>query len=145
MKYSSNLETYNSFIHTFHFIGPFIIALISTITLIVVKTRQQANLHKKQTYKQTLYKTIKEHKNLLTAPIVLVILGVPRIILIFTTNCMKSPSDGWLLLLGYFISFIPPMLIFLIYILPSTVYRNTFRNTVKQYTTNILRWFGLIQ
>ncbi|CAF1399531.1 unnamed protein product [Adineta steineri] len=145
MKDSLSLKTYNSFIHTFHFISPFIINLISTIVLIVVKTRQQANLHKKQTYKQTLYKTIKEHKNLLTAPIVLVILGVPRIILTFISNCMKSPSDAWLFLLGYFISFIPPMLIFLIYILPSTVYRNTFHNTVKQYTTNILRWFGLIQ
>jgi hypothetical protein len=145
VSYSSSLEIYNSFIHTFHFIGPFIINLVSAIILIVKKARQQSNLHEQQPYKEILYKTIKEHKNLLTAAIVLVILGLPRIILIFISKCMKSAGDAWLFLIGYFISFIPPMLISLIYILPSTFYKETLRMTFKQYTTSTLRWIGFIQ
>jgi hypothetical protein len=145
VTYSSSLEIYNSFIHTCHFIGPFIINLVSVIILIIKKTRQQANLNKKQPYKKVLYKTIKEHKNLLTAPIVLVILGLPRIILLFISKCMKSAGDVWLLLMGYFISFIPSMLTFLMFIIPSTFYKETFCTTFKKYTINILRWIGLIQ
>jgi len=145
VSYSSNLDIYNSFIHTFHVIGPFLINLVSSIILILKKTRQQSNLHKKQSYKKLLHKMIKEHKHLLTGPIVLVIFGFPRLVLLFISKCMKSENDGWLFLIGYFISFIPPMLLFLIFILPSTFYRETFCTTFKQYITNILRWFGFIQ
>ncbi|CAF1398188.1 unnamed protein product [Adineta ricciae] len=145
VRYSSKLEIYNSLIHTFHIIGPFIINLASVVILILKKTRQESNLHKQQSYKLILRKTIKEHRNLLTAPIVLVILGIPRIILIFVSKCMKSSNDAWLFLTGYFISLIPPMLIFLIFILPSTFYKEIFYKTFKPHIFNILRWFGLIQ
>jgi hypothetical protein len=145
VNYSSGFKIYNSFIHTFHFLGPFIINFLSVIILILKKTRQQSNLNKQQPYKDILHKTIKEHKQLLTAPIVLIILGLPRLILLFISKCMKSSGDVWLFLTGYFISFIPSMLTFLIFILPSTFYKDTCRSTIKRYTINILRWIGLIQ
>jgi hypothetical protein len=145
VNYSSDLKIYNSFIHTFHFLGPFIINFLSVIILILKKTRQQSNLHKQQPYKDILHKTIKEHKQLLTAPIILIILSLPRLILLFISRCMKSAGDVWLFLCGYFISFIPPILTFLIFILPSTFYKDTFRSTIKRYAINILRWFGFIQ
>ena len=37
VTYSSSLQIYNSIIHTFHFIGPFIINLVSAIILIIKK------------------------------------------------------------------------------------------------------------
>jgi hypothetical protein len=139
VTYSSNLQIYNYFIHSFHFFGPFMINLISSIILITKKSRQQLNIHHNQTYQEILRKQFKQHKHLLTAPIVLVILALPRLIITFISKCMKSSNDSWLFLTGYFISFIPPMLTFVVFVMPSKFYMKEFRKTVEKYRTNIQR------
>jgi len=139
VTYPSSLEVYNYIIHIFHFFGPFIINLISVIILITKKSRQQSNLYKQQTYRTILREQFRQHKHLLTAPIVLVILALPRLIITFVSKCMKSANDSWLFLLGYFISFIPPMLTFVVFIMPSKFYMKEFHKSLAHYRTNIQR------
>jgi hypothetical protein len=139
VNYGSVLYTYNSMINTIHFFGPFIINLISTIILITKKSRQQANIHKKRPYKEILIEQLKENKHLLTAPIVLILLVLPHLIITFVSKCMKSIDDAWLFLTGYFISFIPPMLTFIVFILPSKFYKKEFHKSVVQFRTTIQR------
>jgi hypothetical protein len=57
---------------------------------------------------------------------------------------MKSVNDSWLFLVGYFISFIPSILTFVIFVLPSKLYKKQFQKAVVQYRTNIKRYFHLI-
>ncbi len=64
---------------------------------------------------------------------ILIILGIPRLIISFTSACMKSTSDSWLFLVGYFISLIPPLLTFILFVLPSKTYKETFRKAISQY------------
>jgi uncharacterized membrane protein (DUF485 family) len=109
----------------------------------VKKSRQQLNLHPNEKYKEVLRKQFQQHKHLLTAPIVLVILALPRLIITFASKCMKSSNDSWLFLVGYFISFIPSMVTFVVFVVPSTFYMKEFRKTVSQYRTNIQRRFRL--
>jgi hypothetical protein len=137
VNYGSILKFYNSMINTIHFFGPFIINMISTIIVITKKSRQQANIHKQRAYKEILIEQLKQNKHLLTAPIVLVILALPRIIITFVSKCMKSTDDVWLFLVGYFISFVSPMLTFTIFILPSKFYKKEFRKSVVQFRTII--------
>jgi hypothetical protein len=139
VNYGSVLQVYNSMINTIHFLGPFLINLISSIILITKKSRQQAKIHKQRPYKEILIEQFKENKHLLTAPIVLVILALPRLIIIFISKCMKSSNDSWLFLLGYFISFIPPMLTFIVFILASKFYKKEFRKSVAQFRMTIQR------
>jgi hypothetical protein len=139
ISYSSSLQIFNSMMHSFHFLGPFMINLISSIVLIIMTTRQQAKLHQQRPYKEILEEQFREHRHLLFAPIVLVILALPRLILTFVSKCMKSANDSWLFLIGYFISFIPPMLTFIIFISPSKFYKKEFDKTITQYRTNIGR------
>jgi hypothetical protein len=139
VNYGSVLQAYNSMINTIHFLGPFMINLISSIILITKKSRQQANIHKQRAYKEILIEQLKENKHLLTAPIVLVILSLPRLIITFVSKCMKSSNDSWLFLVGYFISFIPPMLTFIVFILPSKFYKKEFHRSVVQFRTTIRR------
>ncbi|CAF3637671.1 unnamed protein product [Rotaria sp. Silwood1] len=113
------LKKFNSILHTFHFLVPFVINLISAVILITAKSRQKSNLQTNQSFLTLLKEQIRQHKNLFTAPILLIILALPRLILLFVAKCMKSTNDTWLLLIGYFISFIPPMLTFIVFILPS--------------------------
>ena len=134
IRYQPAIEIYNYIIQTIHFTGPFIVNLISSIILIIKKSHQNAALAKNRSFKLILREQINEHKNLLIAPIVLVILALPRIILVYTTKCMRSADDiVWLYLLGYFISFIPSMLTFLIFILPSKFYKGELKKTIVKY------------
>jgi hypothetical protein len=133
VSYSSNLQIYNSFMNIFHFIVPFILNLISPIILITKISHQQSILQPHRTYKQILQEQLRQHRHLLIAPVVLVILALPRLIISFLSKCMKSADNSWLFLAGYFISFIPPMLTFIIFILPSKFYKKEFQETVNRY------------
>ena len=93
-SYSSNVRFYNSLIHTIHFIIPFIINLCSVIILIKKKTTQQSHFNKKQSYKTILLKQIRKHKHLIVSPIVLVLVGIPRLVFIFISKCMNSSNDS---------------------------------------------------
>jgi hypothetical protein len=139
VKYGSGLQVYNSIINTIQFFGPFVINLISTIILITRKSRQQATIQTKRLYKDILIEQLRQNKHLLTAPIVLVILALPRLIMGFISTCLKSSGDSWLFLTAYFISFVPPTLTFLVFILPSEFYKKEFRKTVTQFRTAIQR------
>ena len=58
---------------------------------------------------------------------------------------MQSGDDAWLFLGAYFISFIPPMLTFIIYILPSKFYKQEFHKSIARYRTTVqkhLRYIG---
>jgi len=139
VRYGSTFQIYDSLLHTIHFLGPFLFNLISSIILIVKKSHQQQDLHRDQSYKTIIRKQFQEHKHILIAPIVLVLLALPRLILTFIRTCMQLESDAWLYLCAYFVSFIPPMLTFVIFILPSKFYKKQFRRTIKQYRNGVRR------
>ena len=132
VQYSSGMEIYNSIIYIIHFFGPFLINLISSIILIKTKTRQYMKMHPNQFYQRSFVKQFAAHKHLLIGPIVLVILALPRLIITFISKCMKSADDVWLYLIGYYISFVPTILSFMIFVLPSKFYRQEFRKSLLQ-------------
>ncbi|CAF3806328.1 unnamed protein product [Rotaria sp. Silwood1] len=144
-SYPSNVQSFNSIIQTLHFLVPFIINLIAAIILITRKSHQQSIVRANWSYIQVLKEQIQQHKQLFIAPVLLVILGTPRLAISFVSRCMKSTNDAWLFLIGYFISFIPPMLTFVIFILPSNFYKqqllttfNTFRMTIRRFFSSNL-------
>ncbi|CAF4837752.1 unnamed protein product, partial [Rotaria socialis] len=55
-----------------------------------------------------------------------IIIAIPRLIISFGSECMKSVQSPWLYLSGYFIPFMPPLLVFIIFVLPSEFYRKEF-------------------
>ncbi|CAF4370897.1 unnamed protein product [Rotaria sp. Silwood2] len=144
ITYSTSLQVFNSMMHTFHFFAPFVINLISAFILITKKSHQQSNFQTNRTYNQLLREQFHEHKKLFIAPVILVILALPRLIISFVSKCMKSTSDSWLFLIGYFISFIPSMLTFVIYILPSNFYKEQFHKSISQYRTKIRGYLQII-
>ncbi|CAF1336384.1 unnamed protein product [Adineta ricciae] len=136
VTYSSNLQIFNSIVYTFHFFGSFVVNLICAVTLISKKTRRQSNLHNRRAFRQLLQQHVREHQHLFTAPLLLVVLALPRLIIGFISKCMKSANDSWLFLIGYFVSFIPPMLTFVIFIVPSKFYKRHFRASVAPRLTS---------
>ncbi|CAF1499289.1 unnamed protein product [Adineta ricciae] len=145
VKYSSSLQTYNRIVNTFHFFAPFLINFTSSIVLIITKSRQKLRFREDQTYKRVLHEQVREHQHLLIAPVVLCLLALPRLILSYVSKCMNSSKDSWIFLIGYFISFIPTVITFLIFVLPSKFYRTECRKSITQYRNQIQQRFRRTQ
>ncbi|CAF1283938.1 unnamed protein product [Rotaria sp. Silwood1] len=73
---------------------PFIINLISAVIIITKKSRLQSNVQHNQNHKQLLQEQFQQHKHLFTTPITFVILGLPRVIIVFVSKCIKSTNDA---------------------------------------------------
>ncbi|CAF1033075.1 unnamed protein product [Adineta steineri] len=58
--------------------------------------------------------------------------AIPRLIISFLSGCMKSARDAWFYLIGYFISFIPSMMSFVIFVLPSSMYKKIFDQSMER-------------
>ena len=123
----------DSIITTVYIICPFIINFISTVTIIIASARQRKLIQKQKKYQTILFEQFRQHKNLLIAPIVLILLDIPRLIITFVPGCLKSSSDSWLFLIGYFLSFIPSLLTFILFVLPSTSYSQLFNQAIRRY------------
>ena len=136
--YSSLLYNYSSFIQFFHFFAPFLINLFSAIFIIIGTTLQRVALEDEHRFINHFKSKLKQHKHLLISPIILVILSLPRLIISFTLDCQKSSKHFWFFLLGYFISFMPSVFIFFVFVLPSPTYKKEF----KQVLSRIHRLFN---
>ncbi len=98
-----------------------------------------------QNYRKVLFEKLLQHKHLLITPFLLIILAIPRLIISFASGCMQTADDAWLFLVGYFISFIPPILIFFIFVVPSQTYKEEFCNTFKRYQRSMRTYFQLFR
>ncbi|CAF4375480.1 unnamed protein product, partial [Rotaria sordida] len=87
---------------------------------------------KKVKNKTLFYVQIKRHKHLIIAPCILILLALPRLIISFLSKCMESTRDPWLFLSGYYISFIPSLLIFVVFVLPSKKYKEEFLILIRK-------------
>jgi hypothetical protein len=137
VQYSSSLKIYNSIINIIHFVIPFVINLLTGIIIIIVAARRRFKARQKPTYREALNEQFHQHKHLIISSIILVVLSTPRLVISFISGCMKSARDPSFYLAGYFISFIPPSLTFLVFVVPSELYRKDFYVAIKRFRINI--------
>jgi hypothetical protein len=137
VTYPPNLEIFNFMINIFHFFVPFFINLISVFILIKKTAQRRTRIQTHQTYRQLLCKQFQQHSHLFLAPLLLIILAIPRLIISYTLRCMKSNNNSWLFLTGYFISFIPSTLTFVVFVIPSKLYKREFYKSIQQYRRKI--------
>jgi hypothetical protein len=133
VRYSSAMKIFDSIMHILHFFVPFSINLISALVIIVRVTRTHSNTRKQKTYRQHLRKEFQQQKHLIISPIILVVLSIPRLVISLSLGCMKSIRDPWLFLMGYFISFMPSLLTFVVFVWPSETYKKEFNTMIKRY------------
>jgi hypothetical protein len=143
VRYSSAMKIFDSTMHIFHFFVPFSINLISALVIVVRVARTHSTARKQNTYRQYLYNEFHQQKHLIITPIILVLLSIPRLVISLSSGCMKSIRDPWLFLMGYFISFMPSLLTFVVFVWPSESYKKEFNTIVKRCRINICRRFHL--
>ncbi|CAM2729668.1 unnamed protein product [Rotaria socialis] len=112
-------------------LNSFAMNCISALVIIYNTAYIRAKSQEKISFKQNLYKQIAVNKHLLISPFLLIILALPRLIISFLSGCMKSVNDSWFYLMGHFISFIPSMMTFAVFVLPSDMYKKEFKQFIR--------------
>ena len=139
VQYSSSFTIYNSAINIVHFIIPFMINFLAAIIIIIVAARKRSKARQQQTYREHLNEQFHQHRHLIISSITLVILATPRLIISFISGCMKSARNPSFYLMGYFISFIPPFSTFIVFVIPSKVYKKEFFAATQRFRSIIGR------
>ncbi|CAF3576821.1 unnamed protein product [Adineta steineri] len=86
---------------------------------------------------------ILKYKYILTGPILLGILSLPRLVFAFIFVCKKLDRRPLANLFPYLIGFLPSMTVFFAYVLPSEVYYTAFISFIKRITPqSILSWLN---
>lgn len=130
----STVSTYNRVNIIIHHFVPFLIQLFSILILIVQTARSRARTI--QNYNRNVFITILKkkfqlYKEHLILPTIIIFSFLPQAIFSFTYICTEF-TDAWkryLLLTTYFLTFLPQILGFLVYVLPSPSYKEEFFKT----------------
>lgn len=132
IHYSRSMQDYNTAILFFHLLSPFIANLLSALYIIFGAARHRSIARTTKTYKEHVLEQLREHKQLVISPVSLLILSLPRLIISLVSGCVDVSKNPWLYLCGYFISFTPSMLVFIVFVFPSDQYMKTFKEALQK-------------
>lgn len=136
--------TYTSVMTIIHTIGPFTINLASIFGIIILIAQRRIKFRKqRESFGSHFLSQLEQYKYSIISAVALVLLSMPRIIIAYTVECMKSPRDPiqWFLV-AYFISFLPPALTLIVFVLPSEAYRNELKASMKSLQGRLQRWIS---
>jgi hypothetical protein len=101
--------------------------------MIIYITAGQRQAHQQaKSFFRHVRNQLRLHRRLPITTLSLVLLAIPRLVIAFLFGCMKSLRDPYLFLAAYFVSFLPSMLVFVVFVLPSTDYRKNFKQMIRQ-------------
>ena len=137
VSYPYWLRILDAVINMAHFIVPFVINLVSATIIIWKSARQRSTVRRNFAFQRLLGEQFRHHRHLLTTPLLIIIFGFPRLVISVVSGCMESSRSSWLYLLGYLVSFVCPMLTFVLFVLPSKIYRREFNESMRVYRRNL--------
>lgn len=129
----SMVTTYNRVNVLLHYFIPFLIQTIS-ITIMIVRiasSRARSRGNQRETFGEIFRKQLKTQKELYLTPLIIILSSLPQIILSFSYACggFNQSWQRYTLLVAYFLSYLPQVLGFILYVLPSTAFSEEFRQT----------------
>ena len=152
VEYSSWIQIYSLTLIMFHYFGPLLINIISVISILITTIRQRRSSHANQSWWQHVKSKVRHYRHLIISPVILTILTLPHLIISIILDCNKSSNLLWFYIVGYFLSFVPIALVFLIYVLPSPIFKEEFwqlishhrrrfeKSKLYKYCKNDMRW-----
>ena len=126
----SSILTYNRINVFIHYFIPFLIQIISITILFIQIACNRARISG-STFWNILIRQIRTQKEQYITPIIIILSSLPQTILSFSYTCteLKQSWQRYTLLTTYFLSYLPQLLGFILYVLPSTTYLEEFRQT----------------
>jgi hypothetical protein len=124
LELSSSKMIYIRIATIVHQIVPFIFNIIATIVLLLYISRNKANLQH-QTQFTSFIQVLYDRLEFLLGPSIAFITQLPQIVILFFDSCQFVNSYWFMIgtLAAYYLTFVPQMVIFFMYILPSPLYK----------------------
>ena len=132
MNFNGNLvEIYNRVNTLIHYLLPFCIQIISINLLILLAARSRARTaSNRNTFRQALKRQISTQKELYITPVAIILSALPQVVLSSSLACTELNSwKQHTLLVGILLSYVPQILGFILYVLPSSAYKKEFEET----------------
>ena len=137
LEYSAGMMSYSTLILSFHTLAPFSINIISAFYIITQSARRRVHARHGETFRSNFRRNVKEHRQLIISPLVLATLSLPRVIISSLTECVKTYRNPYLFLFGYFISFFSSITVFIVFVLPSPLYKEEFGKSIQSLQQGI--------
>jgi hypothetical protein len=134
---SNIVAKYNRVSTIFHYLAPFSVQVLAVTLLILHIARSRSKtIDKKLKFSKVMKEQFNVHKELYITPAIIILCALPQIILAFTLGCKQlSLWQRHTMLFAYLLSYIPHLLGFILYVLPSSKYQKEFSETslAKKY------------
>ncbi|CAF0843456.1 unnamed protein product [Adineta steineri] len=111
---------------------PFLLNIYAVITIIRTVARSKSNIHKTN-FVSEIWKQIKQYYEQLACPILIIMCSAPELLMILIIKCHQwdnTPIRTSMIIM-HFVSFVPQMLSYYLFIQPSTVYRKAFIDNTR--------------
>ncbi|CAF1424689.1 unnamed protein product [Adineta steineri] len=139
----NSIAIYNRINTLIHYLLPFSIQIISITLLIIHAARSRSKTSQnKITLRQLIKKQFFIQKELYITPIIIIVAALPQAILSFSLACIElNDFKRHLLLSTFLLSYSPQILGFILYVVPSSVFMNEFKQTklAKKYLQWIIK------
>ncbi|CAF1435934.1 unnamed protein product [Adineta steineri] len=139
----TSIAIYNRINTLIHYLLPFSIQFISITLLIIHAARSRSKTsNNKITLRQLIKKQLFVQKELYITPIIIIVAALPQAILSFSLACIElNDFKRHLLLSTFLLSYSPQILGFILYVVPSSVFMNEFKQTklAKKYLHWIIK------
>lgn len=111
---------------------PFILNIYAVITIIRTVARSKANLHKTNLFSE-IWKQIKQYYEQLVCPILMIMCSTPELLMVLIIKCHQWDNSHrrLLMIIMHFVSFIPQMMTYYLFIQPSKTYKKAFINNTR--------------
>ena len=106
---------------------PLFINVIAGIMLLVSLAKTRHRLSKKERYQTVFVSQLRQHKDLLIAPLIIFVAKFPIFIIAIAIKCIREERHIYLSLSAYYLSLAPLISTFLIFVCPSTSYMKKFK------------------
>ena len=128
---TSLISIYNRVSTLIHYLVSFFIQVISISFIIVLAACSRAKTLKKNiNFTQILKKQLGIHKELYITPMIIILSALPQTILTFSLACTQMTNwQRHLLLISYLFSYTPQILGFILFVIPSSTFKQEFLET----------------
>jgi hypothetical protein len=124
---SFSQQTLFQFLPIVHQLVPFIVNILSTLSIIITVGRSKAASHHLP-QRVTVVQQARKRVDLLLGPFICFITQLPQLIMLFLNPCIYNDKQWFshIALITYYITFAPHMSLFFMYIVPSPLYKELF-------------------
>ena len=132
-SYPARVRSWDAVVNMIHFCVPYGMNALSATIVIWKNARSRKRTRVHVSLSAVLSEQAQYHKHLIITPILIIVLSLPRLIISVLSGCVGTGRDSWLYLGGYVVSFIPVMLTFVLFVLPSTLFLSEFKRSIKTW------------